>query len=220
MMKTCVMAGVFLLCLAGVALAQPGVITGQVFEADLSAPIEYANVVLYGLPESTQVTGTVTDNNGAFRLDGVKPGRYYVELSFIGYRDRTVKELEVIAGAQLDLGRLALEQKPIAVPGVEATAEKPAVSFEVDKKVVDVSKLATASSGTAVDALENVPSVKVNVEGNVTVRGSSDFKVLVDGRPGPLGVCRRTHHNRARSRRLWSGKELASVLSGSSAANC
>jgi outer membrane receptor protein involved in Fe transport len=180
------MAGVFLLCLAGVALAQPGAIVGQVFEADLSAPIEYANVVLRTLPESTQVTGTVTDKTGAFRLDGVKPGRYYVELSFIGYRDRTVKELEVIAGAQLDLGRLSLEQKPIAVPGVEAIAEKPAVSFEVDKKVVDVSKLATASSGTAVDALENVPSVKVDVEGNVTVRGSSEFKVLVDGRPGPL----------------------------------
>jgi outer membrane receptor protein involved in Fe transport len=180
------MAEVFLFCLAGVALAQPGAIVGQVFEADLSAPIEYANVVLRTLPESTQVTGTVTDKTGAFRLDGVKPGRYYVELSFIGYRDRTVKELEVIAGAQLDLGRLSLEQKPIAVPGVEAIAEKPAVSFEVDKKVVDVSKLATASSGTAVDALENVPSVKVDVEGNVTVRGSSDFKVLVDGRPGPL----------------------------------
>ena len=78
------MAGVVALCLAGVVAAQPGAgqkegaIVGQVFEADLSAPIEYANVVLRALPESTQVTGTVTDKNGAFRLDGVKPGRYRV----------------------------------------------------------------------------------------------------------------------------------------------
>ena len=182
----------FVACLASVAAAQPVAgtdncaLTGHVFDGARSAPIEYANVVLYSLPDSAQVTGAVTDKSGAFRLNGVKPGRYYVELSFIGYRDRTVKEIEVAAGAQVDLGRIGLELKPISVPGVEATAEKPAVSFEVDKKVVDVSKLATASSGTAVDALENVPSVRVDVEGNVTLRGSSDFKVLVDGRPGPL----------------------------------
>ncbi len=186
------LSGVILCCLAGAALAQPGVgprdgaIVGQVLDADLTTPIEYANVVLRALPESTQVTGAVTDKSGMFRLDGVKPGRYFVELSFIGYRDRTVKEVEVAAGARFDLGRIGLELKPISVPGVEASAEKPAISFEADKKVIDVSKLPTASSGTAVDALENVPSVKVDVEGNVTVRGSSDFKVLVDGRPGPL----------------------------------
>jgi hypothetical protein len=188
-MKRRILLGVVVLCLAGVVAAQPGAgpkdgaIVGQVFDSDLTAPIEYANVVLYGLPESTQVTGTVTDRNGSFRLDGVKPGRYYVELSFIGYRDRTVKEIEVAAGAQFDLGRLVLEQKAIAVPGVEATAEKPAISYEVDKKVVDVSKLPNAASGTAVDALRNVPSVKVDIEDNVTLRGSSNFKVLIDGKP-------------------------------------
>jgi outer membrane receptor protein involved in Fe transport len=188
-MKRCILHGVVLLCLAGVVLAQPGAgprtgaVIGRVYDAELSAPVEYANVVLYALPESAQVTGTVTDKNGAFRLDGVAPGRYYVELSFIGYRDRTVKEVEVAAGASLDLGRLALEQKSIAVPGVEATAEKPAISFEVDKKVVDVSKLPNASSGTAVDALRDVPSVKVDIEDNVTLRGSANFKVLIDGKP-------------------------------------
>ena len=181
-----------MLCLAGVIAAQPGAgqkagaIVGQVFDSDLTAPIEYANVVLYALPESTQVTGTVTDKTGAFRLDGVKPGRYYVVLSFVGYRDRTMKEIEVTAGTPLDLGRIELELKPISVPGVEASAEKPAISFEPDKKVIDVSKLPTASSGTAVDALQSAPSVKVDIDGNVTLRGSSNFTVLVDGRPTPL----------------------------------
>ena len=188
-MKRSILSGVILLCFAGVAAAQPGAgprtgaVIGQVFDAELTAPIEYANVVLYALPESTQVAGTVTDKNCAFRLDGVKPGSYYVELSFIGYRDRTTRDTEVTAGAQVDLGRIDLEQKPVPVQGVEATAEKPAVSYQVDKKVVDVSKLPNAASGTAVDALREVPSVKVDIEDNVTLRGSSSFKVLIDGKP-------------------------------------
>jgi len=183
------MYAVVLLCLAGVLKAQPGAdqgagtIRGRAFDASQGEPVEYANVVLYSLPESTQVSGTVTDKAGGFRLDGVRPGRYYVELSFIGYRDRTVKEIEVTSGAQVDLGQIGLELKPISVPGVEATAEKPAVSYQVDKKVVDVSRLPNASSGTAVDALRDVPSVKVDIEDNVTLRGSSNFKVLIDGKP-------------------------------------
>jgi outer membrane receptor protein involved in Fe transport len=183
MMKKHVVAGVLAMCLAGSVSAQQGAVIGQVFDSDLTAPIEYANVVLYGLPDSTQVTGTVTDKNGAFRLDGVKPGRYYVELSFIGYRDRTMKEIEVAAGALLDLGRIGLELKPISVPGVEAVGEKPTISYEIDKKVVNVSKRPNATSGTAVDALRNVPSVKVDIQDNVTLRGSSNFKVLIDGKP-------------------------------------
>jgi len=188
-MKRRVFAAAVALCLAGVGAAQPGAgqragtIIGRVFDAGQGVPVEYANVVLYSLPESTQVSGTITDKTGGFRLDAVKPGRYYLEVSFIGYRDRVMKEVEVAVGAQLDLGRIELEQKPVPVQGVEATAEKPAVSYQVDKKVVDVSKLPNASSGTAVDALRDVPSVKVDIEDNVTLRGSANFKVLIDGKP-------------------------------------
>jgi hypothetical protein len=174
-------------CLAGAATAQPGaipqtsVVTGNVFDGARSAPIEYANIVLHSLPDSTQVSGTITDKAGGFRLDGVKPGRYCVEVSFIGYRDKVVKEVEVSATAPVDLGRIDLQQKPVPVEGVEVTAQRPIVTYEVDKKVVDVSRLPNAASGTAVDALRNVPSVKVDIEDNVTLRGSGNFKVLIDG---------------------------------------
>ena len=181
------MIALLVLVLAGAVLAQPvAAVTGRVVDADHQSPVEYANVVLYSLPDSAQVTGTVTDAAGAFRLDGVKPGRYYVELSFIGYKDRVAKEVDVTAGAVCDLGRIILEPKAIAVPGVEAVGQKPAISYEIDKKVVDVTKLPNASSGTAVDALRNVPSVKVDIDDNVTLRGSASFKVLIDGRPTEL----------------------------------
>jgi outer membrane receptor protein involved in Fe transport len=187
-MKRRVFHGVVLLCLAAVAAAQTagqasGTISGRVFDAGQGAPVEYANVGLYALPESTQVNGTITDQSGGFRLDGVKPGSYCVEVSFIGYRDRVMKQVEVVGGGKVDLGRIDLVQTAVPVPGVEATASKPAVSYEVDKKVVDVSKLPNAASGTAVDALRDVPSVKVDIEDNVTLRGSANFKVLIDGKP-------------------------------------
>ena len=182
-----------LLVLAVAAFAQPspggppkGTITGQVYDADLSAPIEYASIVLRNQNDSSQVTGTVTDKKGAFRLDGIRPGRYAVELSFIGYRTKTVRDIVLGAGATRDMGRVNLQQSVLAVKGVEATAERPSLTFRIDKKIVDVAHQQTAANGTAVDVLENVPSVKVDPDGTVSLRGSGNFKVLVDGRPSPL----------------------------------
>ncbi len=163
-----------------------GSISGQVYDADLNVPIEYANIVLRSLPDSAQVNGTVTDRSGRFILAGVRPGRYFIEVSFIGYRQKTVSDVALGPGAARDLGRLTLRQSAVAMPGVEATAERPTLEYRIDKKVVDVSRMATAVSGTAVDVLENVPSVKVDVEGNVSLRGSGNFTVLVDGKPSPV----------------------------------
>lgn len=164
----------------------PGTITGQVYDEDLSVPIEYANIVLRSQRDSSQVTGTITDNSGRFSLTGVRPGRYFLEVSFIGYRGKTVSDIALGPGATKDLGRLSLRPTAVAMPGVEATAERPTLEYRIDKKVVDVAKMATAASGTAVDVLENVPSVKVDVEGNLTLRGSSNYTVLVDGKPSPI----------------------------------
>jgi outer membrane receptor protein involved in Fe transport len=163
-----------------------GSITGSVYDADLNVPIEYANIVLHSQRDSAQVNGTVTDKTGRFILAGVRPGRYYVEISFIGYRDKTVKDVAVGPGAVRDLSRIDLRQTAVAVQGVEATAERPRLEYRIDKKIVDVAHQPTPPNGTAVDALENVPSVKVDDDGNVSLRGSGSFKVLVDGRPSPL----------------------------------
>ncbi len=192
------LAAFFILTLVAVGglFAQPGPeagqgnaagsIAGQVCDADLNVPIEYANIVLRSLRDSSQVNGTVTDKSGRFTLPGVRPGRYFVELSFIGYRQKTVDDVAVSPGAVRDLGRITLRQSAVAMPGVEATAERPTLEYHIDKKVVDVSKLAMAASGTAIDILENVPSVKVDVEGNLTLRGSSNYTVLIDGKPSPV----------------------------------
>lgn len=163
--------------------AASGSIVGRVYDADRNVPIEYANVVLYRQADSSLITGTVTRTDGSYVLTSVPAGRFYIELSFMGLRLRRVDGVQVAPGARLDLGRTELRQSAVAMPGVEATAERPALAYKIDKKVVEVSRQVTAASGTAVDVLENVPSVKVDAEGNVALRGSRNFSVLIDGRP-------------------------------------
>ena len=196
----CAAVLISVLAVAGGLLAQPGqgrgpgmgqgmptgTIVGKIYDADLNVPIEYANIVLRSQRDSAQVTGTVTDKSGNFTLTGLRPGRYSVELSFIGYRTKTVGDVALAPGATHDMGKMTLQQTAVAVQGVEASAERPRLEYRIDKKIVDVAHQPTPPTGTAVDALENVPSVKVDDDGNVTLRGSGSFKVLIDGRPTPL----------------------------------
>ncbi|UCC11629.1 MAG: TonB-dependent receptor [candidate division WOR-3 bacterium] len=164
-----------------------GIISGRVLDADLGRPVEYANVVLFALPDSMQLTGTVTDHDGNFLLTGIRPGRYYLEVSFMGLQTRIINNIIISPTAmEVNLDDILLETTVIALEGTEVTAERPALTYEIDKKVINVSKQTTATSGTAVDVLENVPSVDVDIEGNVSLRGSSNFTVLIDGRPTVL----------------------------------
>ncbi len=163
-----------------------GIITGQVWDADLETPVEYANVVIYSVRDSAKaLTGTVTDAQGRFALRELPPGRFYLEVSFIGYRTQRVSNIQLKPGERLDLGRVNLRQAAIAMPGTEVTAEKPRLEYRIDKKIINVSQSPALQSGTAVDALENAPGVKVDVEGNVSLRGLTSFTVLIDGKPSP-----------------------------------
>ncbi|MGQ9708539.1 MAG: TonB-dependent receptor domain-containing protein [bacterium] len=164
-----------------------GVVSGTVYDSERQEPIEYANVVLYQQRDSSKaVTGTVTNARGRFVISDVPPGRFYLEVSFMGYRTKRVKDIQLAPDARIDLGRINLEPAVISMPGVEATAEKPKLEYRIDKKVINVAQDPSLQSGTAVDALEQAPAVKVDVDGNVSLRGLLGFTVLIDGRPSPL----------------------------------
>ncbi len=167
--------------------ALDGAITGYVVDDEFQKPIEYANIVLYRQIDSAQVTGTITRPDGYFRLADIPADVYYVEISFIGYETHTIDNLHITpATSALDLGNISLAQTIISVEGTEVVAERPELTFQIDKKVINVSRQTAVISGTAVDVLENVPSVNVDIEGNVSLRGSENFTVLIDGRPTVL----------------------------------
>ncbi|MCK4940618.1 TonB-dependent receptor [candidate division WOR-3 bacterium] len=165
----------------------PGTIVGRVVDSELGTPLEYANVVLYGKESKSQITGAMTDSNGIFRLFQVQAGEYTLEVSFMGYYSKEVED--IVVGDEQELvraGIIQLERAVLMMEGVDVTTEKPAVEYKIDKRVINVSKDFTAISGTAVDVLENAPSVTVDVEGNVSLRGSTNFTLLIDGRPTVL----------------------------------
>lgn len=159
-------------------------ITGSVADMQTGEPVEYASVVLFSAKNNRQVTGTVTEKNGRFLIPGVAQGDYYLTVSFMGYKKKNTDRFTLNSESdRLDLGRIIIEQKAVSLDNVVVEGQRVPFTYQVDKKVISVDKMNTAASGTAAEVLENVPSVTVDIDGNVSLRGSGNFTVLVDGRP-------------------------------------
>lgn len=161
-----------------------GVVSGKVIDSVRQHPIEYANIVIYNARDSAQVTGTVTNDKGSFQITRIRPGSYYLGLYYMGYKPKLTGTITVAPpDLRNDLQVIALEPTILSMEDVVVEAEQAAISYQIDKKVINVSQQQTVISGTAADVLENVPSVSVDIEGNVSLRGSGSLIVLIDGRP-------------------------------------
>ena len=161
-------------------------ISGKVSDIESKIPLEYANVILFSLPDSSQVTGSITNKDGIFVLAGIPDGKYFLSVQFVGYQKKIIKNVLVTSSNSIDLGNIFIKITSINLENVVVEGERNPVSFQLDKKVIDVSKMPTSISGNAADVLENVPSVDVDIDGNVSLRGSSNFTVLIDGRPSVM----------------------------------
>ena len=171
-------------------ISQPsvsGTVEGTVQDSTSGTPMGYANVVIFTESDSTQITGTITDSTGYFELENIPTGQYYLRANFIGYNRTYISDIEISSdNPSPNVGVIALPQATLQSDEVVVQGEQPAVTYEVDRKVVDVSKMETSFAGNASDILENLPSVTVDIEGNVSLRGSQSFTVLIDGRPTVL----------------------------------
>ncbi|MDZ7767424.1 MAG: carboxypeptidase-like regulatory domain-containing protein [Melioribacteraceae bacterium] len=146
---------------------QPPSISGKVFEAGTNTPMEFANVVLYNSDDSSQVDGTITNKEGAFKIERVKRGNYYVRVSFIGFDAKIIDNVTIDKPGNLNLGEIELTPHTYGTEEVVVSGTRSPISYEIDKKVIDVGSQLTAASGSAVDILENVPSITVDIEGNM-----------------------------------------------------
>jgi outer membrane receptor protein involved in Fe transport len=164
-----------------------GNISGKVVDAQFREPLEYTNIILYTHKDSTQITGTITDKNGRFDLKNIKTGNYDLEFIFLGFETKRVKNIRITpSNLDISLGTVYLTQTSLNLSAVEVEGERAPVSYQIDKKVINVDQQYSTLSGSAVDVLEKVPSVSVDIEGNVSLRGSGSFRVLIDGRPTVL----------------------------------
>ena len=166
---------------------QTGTITGRVAEEGTMDPMEYTTVAVYSMADSTLVGGTVSDPEGNFVIRKLPVGEYFIETNFVGYNKKTIEPVFVTPESRnIDLGLLEMSVNTQSIEEVEIVADRKHVEYRLDKKVVNVSQDINAAGGTAVDVLENTPSVTVDIEGNVSLRGSTSFTVLIDGKPSVL----------------------------------
>ncbi len=161
-----------------------GVISGALHDEATREHIEYGNVLLYRVKDSAMVTGTITDSKGRFTFNSLMPGRYYLKISFIGYEEQLVQNVAITQQViNIKLDDIYIKPKASTLAAVEISAEKSIITNNLDKKVITVDKNMALSGGSAADIMENVPSVAVDAEGNVSLRGNQNITLLIDGKP-------------------------------------
>ena len=157
-------------------------ITGKVIDKETRQALEYATIVVKSLDDEI-ITGGITDINGLFDVQ-VSRGTYNISVEFISFKTYTLLNREI--KQTTDLGVISLEMDAQALSEVEIIAEKSTVEIRLDKKIYNVGKDMTVKGGSASDVLDNVPSVTVDVEGNVSLRGNDNVKILINGKPSGL----------------------------------
>ena len=168
---------------ASTSAAKKYSVKGKVIESESTAPMGYANVAVFSAADSTVAGGIMTADNGTFEIKNLLPGKYYLSVNFIGFAKKTIPIQITASKPVTDIGVVKLLTTDQKISEVEVVAEKQRVEFKIDRRVVNVSQNIVSTGGTAVEVLENTPSVQTDFEGNVTLRGSSNFTVLIDGRP-------------------------------------
>ncbi len=179
----------FALCSIFSLSAQQGIIKGQVVDKSTGQALGYATISLFTAADSSLVNGATTDDQGVFTLEA-DPGAYYAEVSFISFKNLHIPQIEISSkNLTVDLGKISLVSDATVLAEVEVRAEKSVMQMSLDKRVFNVGKDLANSGGTAAEVLDNVPSVVVDVEGNVSLRGSGNVRILINGKPsGLIGI--------------------------------
>lgn len=184
------LAGLLLLVFFSLhSYGQTGTINGLVKDSTNNQVLEYTTVMLYNAINDEGVSGTITDVNGVFTIEKIAPGDYYVILSFVGYKTKRINGIVVKKGSEnLNLNTIYLKRSQAILEEVSIDGSRPSIDYRIDKKVISISKQLAAQSGSAIDILEGVASVQVDINGNVRLRGSTGLTVLIDGKPTLLSA--------------------------------
>ncbi len=164
-----------------------GTVSGKVLDSQTNIPIEYANITIYRSRDSQLANGAVTNQDGRFLIEKVMPGKYSAKISFMGYTNFTIDSFLVTPKSlNVDLGIIKLSTKSVSTQEVVVTGQKDMITNNLDKKVVNVDANIASSGGSALDVMQNVPSVTVDADGGVALRGSKNVTFLIDGKPSGL----------------------------------
>ncbi len=162
-------------------------IVGVVVETASEEPMEFVNVGLFEPSGKTPIQGTSTDMEGAFSFTGVPPGRYYLEISFIGFKTKKTEIFSISpSSGEIDLQEIPIELARNLLDEVEVTAERSAYSLSLDRKIYNVEKDIQGQVSSVTEILQNIPSVTVDIDGQVSLRGTSNVTYFINGKPSAL----------------------------------
>ncbi len=161
-------------------------ITGYVVDSALTKAIEFASVALYNKTTGKAVDGAVADDKGKFTLSKLVPGEYKLLLTFIGFSTKTLDNLTLTKGQELDMGVIKLSPNVKTLDEVTVTGQAAMIEEKVDRLVYNAEKDIAAKGGDATDILRKVPLLTVDLDGNVTLRGSSNIRVLINNKPSTI----------------------------------
>ena len=158
-------------------------LSGKVIDQETQQPLEYATITLKNARFPDRLQGGITNEEGVFNFE-IFPGRYNVTTEYISF-EKDIKEGVVLRESK-DLGTIALGMEVNSLNEVELVAERTEVEIRLDKRVYNVGKDITVRGGSVSDVMDNIPSVSVDVEGNISLRGNNNVRILINGKPSGL----------------------------------
>lgn len=162
-------------------------IAGNVMDESSGRPFEFVNISLVSLPDSLIVAGTTSNKLGNYELDNIPVGNYFLRFSFVGYKKVESKKITVIASdGAINIGTISMSPEEINLNEVTITSNKIMLNNSIDRKTYNVQQDVMSKTGSASDLLQNIPSVQVDIDGNVSLRGSANVLILINGKNSPL----------------------------------
>jgi len=164
-----------------------GVVSGKLTDASNNQPLSFATVSLINKANNQAVKSLQTDIDGKFNITGIDNGLYLLRANYVGYLTFTRDTITITAKKQIArLGNIKLSPAKGVLKEVQVTAQRSQIQLGLDKKSFSVDQSLVSQGGSATDLLANVPSVQVDADGNISLRGSSNVKVLINGKPSAL----------------------------------
>lgn len=182
----------FLLCLCAYTGWAQGIVKGKILDRQKSEPLGFVNIKVTEQGSDKFAGGGITDAGGNFNVSGLKDGKYTLSLTFMGYKDVT-RQFEITpAKREVQFKLLYMAEDAKQLNEVTVTGQRATMKLEVDRKSFDVGQLISNAGQSASDVLDNVPSIEVDNDGNVSLRGNSSVEVWINGKASGL-----TSDNRA-----------------------
>lgn len=158
-------------------------VSGKIIDSDYNTPLEYATISIYDSEKKNLINGVISDNSGFFSIE-VKKGLYDIKIEYISFRTKSLEKIDV--QNSIDLGNINISIDENLLDEIEVVGEKTEIEIKLDKTVYNIGKDLTLKGSSVSDVLDNLPSLEVDVDGNVSLRGNQSVRILINGKPSGL----------------------------------